>query len=113
VYNQLTQIRGQIEQIKGRQNYLQNTSTLATYTIEFVPHEEVVVQGQEGWDPSRTARAALQSLVETLQSLANVGIVAVLYILPTLLIIVLPFIIVFWIARRLWRGRMTKKVVTT
>ena len=93
---------------------MHNTSTLATYTIEFVPFiADVPVEGKEDWNPARTASAALSSLVKALQGLADVAILFVLYVLPILLVIILPSLIVFWIARRLWRGRLTKKVVTT
>ena len=110
VYNQLTEVRGQIEQIKGRQNYLENTSTLATYTIELVPHEEVVVV-QEGWDPGNTARQALHSLVSSLQNLADLAIVLVLYVMPVFLIFVLPIVIVVLIIRSIVRRRAPKQTM--
>ncbi len=113
VYNQLTEVRGQIEQIKGRQNYLQNTSTLATYTIELVPVEEVVVEGTPGWDPGRTARQALDSLVATMQGLGDVAITFALFVLPVLLVIFLPFVVLFFIVRALWKRRAPKKAAAT
>lgn len=106
VYNQLTEVRGQIEQIKGRQNYLQNTSSLATYTIEFVPREEVV---EAGWDPGNTARNALRSLAQALQGLADLGISFVLFLLPILIVLALPFVIFFWLVRYWWRRRSVKR----
>jgi hypothetical protein len=108
IYNQLTDVRGQIEQIKGQQLYLENTSSLATYTIELVPLEEVTVI-EEGWNPSSTARTALHSLVQALQSLADIAIFFVLFILPVLVLLALPFGIIFLIARRLWRRRALAK----
>lgn len=111
VYNQLTEVRGQIEQIKGRQNYLENTSTLATYTIELVPVEEVVVEGDPGWNPGRTARQALDQLVETLQGLGDVVITLTLLVLPVLIILLLPVVVFVWIVRALWKRRVPKKQV--
>lgn len=108
VYNQLTEVRGQIEQIKGQQQYLENTSSLATYTIELVPHEEVTVI-EEGWNPGSTARTALRSLVQALQGLADIIIVFVLFIAPILVILALPLVILFLIARRFWRRRPAAK----
>lgn len=112
VYNQLTEVRGQIEQIVGRQKYLTNTSTLATYTIELVPVEEVVVEGQPGWDPARTARTALDRLVATMQGLGDVAINFVLYLLPVLLVVFLPVAIFVWIVRAVLKRRTPKKAVT-
>jgi hypothetical protein len=111
VYNQLTQVRGEIEQIKGRQNYLENTSTLATYTIEFVPVEEVIVEGTPGWDPGNTTRVALDNLVATLQRLADVAIVFFINVVPVLLILLIPILVFFLIVRAIVRRRTTKKAV--
>lgn len=109
VYNQLTEVRGQIEQIKGRQKYLENTSTLATYTIELVPIEEVVVEGKPGWDPGRTAREALDNLVSALQGLGDVAITFTLFVLPVLVILLLPVLIVVLILRAVLKRRAPKK----
>lgn len=111
VYNQLTQVRGEIEQIKGRQNYLQNTSTLATYTIDLVPVEQVVVEGDPGWNPGNTARVALDNLVATLQGLGDVAITVALFVLPVLLIVVLPLVGIVWLVRMFLKRRAPKKTV--
>lgn len=112
VYNQLTQVRGEIEQIKGRQNYLQNTSALATYTIDLVPVEEVVVQGDPGWNPGTTVSLALDRLVTILQGLADVAINLAIIVLPVLLILIVPVLILFLIVRAFAKRRSAKKVVT-
>lgn len=113
VYNQLTEVRGEIEQIKGRQNYLQNTSALATYTIDLVPVEEVVVQGDPGWNPGATISRALDRLVTILQGLADVAINLAIIVLPVLLIVALPFVIFVLIVRAIWKRRGAKKTATT
>lgn len=110
VYNQLTEVRGQIEQIKGQQQYLENTSSLATYTLDLVPHEEVTVI-EEGWNPGSTARTALRSLVQALQGLADIVIVFALFLAPILLILALPLVVLFLIARRFLRKRPAPKNV--
>lgn len=111
VYNQLTEVRGQIEQIKGRQTYLENTSTLATYTIELVPVEEVIVEGNPGWDPGRTLRASLDGLVGSLQGLVDLAIILVVRVLPVLVIMLLPVVLFVWIVRALLKRRVPKKQV--
>jgi hypothetical protein len=109
VYNQLTEVRGQIEQIRGRQKYLETTSTLATYTIELIPVEEVVVEGDPGWDPGRTAREALDNLVSTMQGLGDVAITLALFVLPVLIVLLIPFVIAFWIVRMFLKRRAGPK----
>jgi hypothetical protein len=113
VYNELTRVRGEIEQIKGRQVYLERTSAMATVTVELVPHEEVVIAEPDQWLPDRTMREALRSLVSTLQALADIAIWLILYVLPVLIVILLPFVILALIIRWLvLRGRKAKKVAT-
>jgi Domain of unknown function (DUF4349) len=111
VYNQLTEVRGQIEQIKGQQQYLENTSSLATFTLELVPHEEVTVI-EEGWNPGSTARTALHALVQSLQALADIAIYVLLFFLPVLVLLVLPLLVIFLIVRRIWRRRAPRKPAT-
>lgn len=113
VYNQLTEVRGQIEQIKGRQKYLENTSALATYTIELVPIEEIVVEGKPGWDPARTAGAALDRLVGALQVLGDIAINVILFVLPILVILFLPVVVLALIVRAIWKRRQPKKAPAT
>lgn len=108
VYNQLTEVRGQIEQIKGRQKYLETTSALATYTIDLVPVEEVVVEGDPGWDPGRTAREALDNLVSTMQGLGDFAITFALFVLPVLVVILIPFVLAFLVIRAIVKRRSPK-----
>lgn len=109
VYNQLTEVRGQIEQIKGRQKYLENTSALATYTIELVPVEEVVVEGEPGWNPGQVFAESLDALVGALQTLAEITIRFVVLVLPILLILILPVVIFVLIVRWFVKRRGAKK----
>lgn len=101
VFNQLTEIRGQIEQTKGRMQYLENLATLSTINIELVPDEAERPVVEEGWQPMATLRAAANRLVNTLQSLGNLAIWLVFYILPVLIIMLLPIVlIIFFLMRR-------------
>lgn len=110
VYNQLTQVRGEIEQLKGRQNYLQNTSALATYTIELVPVEEVIVEGTPGWDPGKIFAESLDALVGALQGLATLLIRFTVTVLPILLLCLVPVALFVLIVRWFIKRRQTKKV---
>lgn len=113
VYNRLTEIRTQIEQIKGQMNVFEKTSALATLTVELVPHEEVQVLEPETWAPNRTAAQALRALVQALQGLTNLAIWLVLFVLPLFVILILPFIALALILRAWMRLRARKKALTT
>ena len=105
VYRELTQIRGQIEGIKGRMLYLERTAAMSAVTIELIPDvlAEPITVG--GWRPSETVARALKALVQTVRGLVDAAIWIILYIAPVLLLIALPFLAVAF----LWRKRRKAK----
>jgi hypothetical protein len=110
VYRELTNIRGQIEQIEGRLRYLANQSALSTITIELTPdilYQPITVAG---WQPQGVAREAFQTLIVALQGLINVLIWVVIFVLPLLLVFIIPLIVVIWAGRRWWRRSRAGKV---
>ncbi|MBI5650351.1 MAG: DUF4349 domain-containing protein [Chloroflexi bacterium] len=109
VYNRLTEIRGQIERIKGQINVLEKTSALATMTIELTPKIDVQVLDPDTWMPNRTAAEALRALVQALQGLANLIIWLVLFFLPIGIVLVLPLVVLALILRATMRRRAKVK----
>ncbi len=112
VYNQLSTVQGQIEQVKGQMNVLEKTTALATLTIELVPHQDVQIVEPETWLPNKTAAEALRSLFQALQGIINLAIWLLLFLLPVLIILLLPFIVIALIVRAIFR-RGRKKPATT
>jgi hypothetical protein len=109
VYRELTNIRGQIEQIEGRLRYLSNQAALSTITIELIPDVLYQPVSVAGWEPQGVAKEALQALVAALQGLANLTIWLVIFILPLLIILLIPVVVVVWIIRWWWKRRRAKK----
>ena len=106
VYRELTNVRSQIESVKGRMNYLQKSADMSNITVQVKPEqkEKPIVQ-EKGWDPLKVVRDALRSLVLGLENLANVLIYFGLFILPILIVVVVLFLILRAIWRRLRRPR--------
>ena len=100
VYQHLTELRGQIEQAKGRMRYLSQLSALATVKIELVPDAIAKPVVQPGWQPLVVVRNAGRSLVSTLQVLASVAIWLIIYILPIVLIFALVAFAIVRVVRR-------------
>jgi len=104
VHRELSNIREQIEQVKGRMQYLEKMTAMATINIELIPDvlaRPIVVAG---WQPSGTAANALRSLVRTLQFIADATLWLIIYLLPILVVIAIPFFIL-WLIWRWWRRR--------
>jgi hypothetical protein len=104
VYNQLVQVRQQIETIKGQMKYYEESARLSAINVTIQAQESVAPLTIGGWQPVGVARNAIQTLLNTLKFIANAMIWIVLFILPVVvvigLIIWLFVIIVLAIFRR-------------
>jgi hypothetical protein len=101
VYRELTQIRGQIEQLKGRMQYLERTAAMSAVTIELIPDVLATPITVAGWRPSETISRALRALLQTLRLLVDAAIWVVLYVLPVVVVVLIP-LGGLWL---LWRRR--------
>lgn len=104
VYRELTNIRSQIERIKGRTQYLERMTAMATINIELEPD---IVDGPvstEKWRPNATISSALNRLVDSLQWLADAAIWFVFYLAPVLILLLLPLALLVFLIN-LWRKR--------
>ncbi len=105
VYRELTDVRGQIEQIEGRMRFLANQAALSTITIELIPDALSQPVSVGGWQPQGVAKEALQALISALQVLTNVLIWLIIFILPLLIVFLLPVLLVIWLISQWWKRR--------
>jgi hypothetical protein len=82
VHEQLTIIRGQIEQAKGRMRYLSQVAAMSSIALEVVPDALAKPVVEPGWQPLVVAKNAMRALVGALQSIATIGIWLVVYVVP-------------------------------
>jgi len=111
VYSQLVSVREQIELIKGQMKYYEQSAALSSISIQLIANAAVQPITIAGWQPGGVAREAIQSLIHTLQSIANFGIRTVLLYLPTLLVIFVPLGLIVWGLIALVRRARKPKVV--
>lgn len=106
VNNALTQVQGEIEQIKGRMQYLQQSAALSTITLTLVPVPVTPIVEEGGWQPETVARRALRGLLEFGQGLAELAIVLVIWS-PV-------WLVLFFVGRWIWRklARMASKPIS-
>ena len=67
VYRELTTIRGEIEQLKGRMQYLSTMTAMATANVELIPDVLAKPVVEPGWRPLETLKNAGRALVNTLK----------------------------------------------
>lgn len=100
VYNQLVQVREQIEVIKGQIKYYDESAALSAISTELIANEAVQPLTIGGWQPVGVAKNAVQALINTVTFLANAAIWIVVLVLPVLLIL---FAVIFLPLRFVWR----------
>ena len=104
VFSELTRIREEIEVIQGRIQYFEQSAAFSAISVDIQADEAVQPITIGGWQPGGVARDAIQSLVDTLQAIANGVIWIGLYVLPTALIVLVPLYLL-WRGFRTWRSR--------
>lgn len=109
VYDRLQNIQAQIEQTKGRMQYLEQSAAMATITLNITPSRLAQPIEVGRWQPQGTLRDAVESLIRVFQFLVDALIVIVVLILPVLLVISLPLVGAFFLIRALVRRRRRKK----
>lgn len=110
VYNQLTQVREQIEVIKGKIQYYDESASLSAISVELLTNEAVQPLTIGGWQPVGVARDALQATINSLKFLASAAIWIVLFLIPVLFFIILPVYLLFLLVRALRRRSRGKMI---
>lgn len=108
VQEQLTEVRGQIEQLTTQKKHLEEQAAFGTLTVTYaLQGEPAVVIAQKGFDPGAEIDRATASLVAIGQALAAAGIWFGIVWLPVLGTVGIVGLIGFVIARqvRRWRRR--------
>ncbi|MFQ6001812.1 MAG: DUF4349 domain-containing protein [Anaerolineae bacterium] len=106
IYRELSDIGIQVEQTKGRMQYLERSAAMSALTVTLTPKEEVQVV-EPGWDWLRTVRESLRDLVKALQFLADIATRFIITLLPILIIVALPFAALGWLVL-VWLRRRAK-----
>jgi len=108
IFNQLTQVREQIELIKGQIQFYEQSAALSMISTELYANAAVQPVTIGGWQPKGVAKQALQALVNTLKFLANAAIWIFILVLPVLIVVLLPPVVIILLVLR-WRNRRKAK----
>ena len=108
VYRALTEVRGEIEQLRGRKNVFDNLIALSTIEVRLLPDVAELPLGETGWRPAAVVRSAQRALVGALQTLVDVAIWGVIFVLPVAVVVLLPVGVVGWLLRT-WLQRIRRQ----
>jgi Domain of unknown function (DUF4349) len=87
VQNQLTNVRGQIEQLDAQRSHLSDSASYGTLDVTFGMQVAAVTQAAKGWNPGEEVDRATANLVDVLQAVTTAGIWFAIVWLPILLMI--------------------------
>lgn len=120
INQELANIENQIEQIKGRMNYLADRSSFSTITINFEPEFPILTATptltpaptftprptftSTPWKPGETFKDASRTVTNTYQGLIEFLIWIVVVVIPVLA----PFVFIFWLVWRFFIRKLNK-----
>ncbi|MDY6866785.1 MAG: DUF4349 domain-containing protein [Chloroflexota bacterium] len=105
IFDELTYYRGEIEVVKGRMKYIEESVDLSAISVEIVTKESLQPIEIGGWQPKGTAKKAIQALINAAQFLADALIWFGIFCLPFLI----PLSIVIYFLVRLIQKKKAKK----
>ncbi|HKX76872.1 MAG TPA: DUF4349 domain-containing protein [Acidimicrobiia bacterium] len=106
VFDQIRQTRGEIEQLEGRRQLLNNLVALATLEIGIAPLPAAApIVPEPAWEPATVAKDALRDTLTAFQGIADTVIRFGLNVLPVLLVTVGPVALIGWFFYRRWQRR--------
>ncbi len=106
VFSELTYYRGEIEIVKGRMRYLEESSALSALSVDIVAKRALQPIEIAGWQPRGTVKEAVEALIEAGQYLVDALIWFGIFCLPFLI----PLgVVVFFIVRIIRKRRAKRK----
>ena len=100
VQNQLTSVRGQIEQLDAQRTHLSDQASYGTLEVTYGVDVAAVTTAAKGWNPGQEVDRATASLVDLLQGVTSAGIWFAIVWLPILLMIGIVIAVVSVVLRR-------------
>jgi hypothetical protein len=108
VFNQLTQIRGQIEVTKGQMQYYEQSAAMSAVSIRLIAEKTIQPIEIAGWRPEGEVRDAVQALVNFFQGFVNFLIWLVIFLLPVVLVLLLLGFLLWRVSKWIW-GKVSPK----
>ena len=105
IFDELTYYRGEIEVVKGRMRYLEESADLSAISLTIVPKESLRPIEIAGWKPIGTVKDAVEALINAGQFIVDAAIWFGIFCLPFLV----PLGIGVYFLVKIIRKRRTKK----
>jgi len=80
IYERLSQVRSEIEQIKGRMQYLEQTSSMSLIEVRLEPEASAKPLARAGWNAMEILKSAVRGLVTAGQVIGSIAIWLIIFI---------------------------------
>ncbi len=100
VQAQLTEVRGQIEQLDAQRTQLNDQVAYGTLVTTFGLEIVAVQETAKGWDPSKDVDGATATLIGAGQTIVSASIWFAIVWLPMILVILVIAVVMRWLFRR-------------
>jgi hypothetical protein len=106
VHRELSKVRGDIDRLQGRVDYLKQMTAMSTIKVDLIPDQLFQPIVEAGWRPVAIAKDAARTLVAGLEGLGTILIFLIIVALPLASILVGIGISVrmLWNTAKRWRG---------
>ena len=111
IYMQVQAIQTEIEQLKGQIKYYDEAAALSSVSVRLIAEESTQPITVGPWKPAGAAKDALEDLIRFVQNFVDFLIRFAIYVLPALILIVLPLLVLFLIGRAVYRRSRRAKVI--
>lgn len=110
VYQELSETQQEIEQTKGRMQYLQRSAAMATITVYLTP--DALSQPVEigGWRPVGVAKEAFQTLIRAFQWLIDALLWIVIFVAPVVIFVGIVLYVFIKLLGLIFKRRRKQKV---
>ena len=106
VFDELTYYRGEIEVVKGRMNYLEESAALSAISVRIIAKRSLQPIEIVGWQPEGTVKDAVEAFIKAGQFIVDAAIWLGIFCLP----FVIPLgIAVYFLVKVIRKRRMKKK----
>jgi hypothetical protein len=104
-FNRLSEIRGQIEVLKGQIRYYDESAAMSAISVNLQAKESIKPVTVGPWQPKGVALEAIQDLIDTMKDIYEGLLRFVLHILPVLIVYIIiiggPIWFFIWLIRRI------------
>jgi hypothetical protein len=102
VQSKLSEVRGRIDMVQGRLNYLASQTDMSLITVR-LSETPVVTLPQDQWQITTTVKEALNDLILTAQDFVDWLIFFVIVTIPSLIPVILILWLIYYVVKSLWR----------